>query len=134
MSKIEFEHLKGAVIYNIYEGLSKHDNNDALYFDTSIGKFIMTHYQDCCEGVGIEDIVGDPRDVCHTEILLAEEVTDGDYGPDWSQTWTYYKLATVLGDLSIRWIGESNGYYSESVDFQSCKWKEPPGKVLQGSD
>lgn len=97
---------------------------DALVFEDTEGcVYTFAHSRDCCENVDIEDIAGDLADLVGSPITLAEESTqDGreasaparGYVPE-SATWTFYKFATVKGYVDVRFFGESNGYYSESV-------------------
>lgn len=82
----------------------------------------MEHNQDCCERVDIDDVIGDINDIIGSPILKATEDTsctnirEQSY-PDDSFTWTFYNIATVKGNVTIKWYGASNGYYSESVDL-----------------
>ena len=100
--------------------------NDEIVFVTNEGKqYKMHHNINCCESVTVEDVIGDLNDLIGESICMAEEVTshDNPFGitkeyQDNNFTWTFYKLATVKGYVTIRWYGESNGYYSEEVDFE----------------
>lgn len=91
-----------------------------LVFENDQERYVFYHEQDCCESVSIEDIVGELSDLVGEPLLMAEEVS-GYTGPEPeyadSYTWTFYKFATRLGYVDVRWLGESNGYYSESVDL-----------------
>jgi hypothetical protein len=103
------------------------DGDERIEFITSNNEhYLMYHIQDCCEGVYIESIAGDINKLVGKEILLAEEISNDKFIENWkskleyepdSYTWTFYKLSTINGNVTIRWLGESNGYYSESVDF-----------------
>lgn len=115
---MNFEDLKGKILTEINK-----IGDDRIEFRDSEGKeYVMYHFQDCCEHVTIDDICGDLNDLVGCPVLLAEEVSNsddppkGEYEPD-SYTWTFYKLATIKGSVTIRWYGSSNGYYSERVTF-----------------
>ncbi len=90
--------------------------DDKLIFTGGGHDYIFWHCQDCCEDVHIEEIVGDLSDLVGSPILQAEEVTE--FGDSPGGTWTFYKFATIKGSVTVRWFGQSNGYYSESVDFK----------------
>ena len=95
-------------------------DSDIIFTAEDGREWRMWHEQDCCESVGIEDVVGDIQDLIGTPLIIAEQVSSEDAPDpsfDDSYTWTFYKFATIKGDVLIRWLGTSNGYYSESVDF-----------------
>lgn len=101
------------------------DGNEEIRFTTVEGDvFKLYHQQDCCECVYVEDICGELSDLVGSPITQAEENSSSDDPPDRprgrnveSMTWTFYRLATAKGQVVLRWCGESNGYYSESVQF-----------------
>ena len=119
--KVAFADLVGKTFVSIKPG---DDVIEIVCADGAI--YVMHHDQECCEHVRVESIVGDLADLVGTPILVAEEAsnrthpedykTDDNYGE--SFTWTFYKLATVKGWVDIRWLGESNGYYGETVELK----------------
>ena len=97
---------------------------ESIDFEADTGeRWQMLHDQDCCESCDIEDVVGDLADLVGSPIVMAEASTNSDnpkpgtHQAD-SFTWTFYKFATVKGYVTVRWYGESNGYYSETASFR----------------
>lgn len=113
-----FEELVGSTLTAV-------DNSgDEIVFTLDNGdRYKLYHDQDCCESVRVEDVIGEWDDLIGSPLTMAEEISSLDEPPPQeyveSYTWTFYKLATVKGYVTIRWLGESNGYYSESVDFMA---------------
>lgn len=125
-TEVMFSVLAGKTIVSIdRENIGKED--EFLRFITSDEKeYVMCHEQECCERVNIEDICGDLRWLLNSEVLLAEESSQKGRDPkndedDDSWTWTFYRLQTANGLVTIRWYGGSNGYYSESVSLYRTK-------------
>lgn len=116
-----FSVLKGKILIGAkyFKNDKNFDNQDVVLFVCSDGtKYAMYHTQDCCESVCLESTDGDLSALIGDEILLAEETSNSEQGNyDGSQTWSFYKLQTNRAYVTLRWLGESNGYYSESVDF-----------------
>ena len=118
----EFHEFVGHTIANIER------SHDELIFTLSDGeKYKLYHDQDCCESVWLEDVTGEFDDLIGSPILKADEVTNSQDDPEGAEvehkewrdsfTWTFYHIVTFKG--------ESNGYYSESVDlayWQNGRW------------
>jgi len=120
-SEIEF---LDELIGHTFSSVVLSQNKDEILFTRLDGvQYKMHHYQDCCESVYVEDVCGDLDDLVNSPVFVAEVVSErksdtDDHGWPESCTWTFYKFATVKGWVTIRWMGQSNGYYSERVTFE----------------
>lgn len=122
--------LKGQTIKEI-----KQTDKDRIEIEFSDGKkYLMWHSQDCCEDVdihdiqggGLESLVGSPLIIAYEEIMSGsdggqtdwpQDVEKDGHGASESYTWTIYHFSTETANIIIRWLGTSNGYYSESVSL-----------------
>lgn len=113
----DFSSLAGLTIASI-EGMELGEAE--IHIKTTCGRhFVMYHWEDCCEEVLLEDVVGDVGDLIGLPILMAEASTseENPKGDPDAFLWTFYKLATSKGYVDLRWYGTSNGYYSMGVSF-----------------
>lgn len=112
---MKFDTLVGKTLKSV-----ENRKDEELIFTTTDGEvYRQFHDQMCCETVSIVDICGDLDDLLGSPILAAEESTNsGDCAKMEFFTWTFYHLRTFKGSVTIRWFGESNGYYSEEVYFE----------------
>ena len=107
----KFEHLQGmtitAVVYK--------ETDESLLIHLNTHVLEMIHHQDCCETVYLADVVGSFEDLIGYPLLeVSESIVDN--AEDMSSTASYYNFKTVKASVQLRWVGESNGYYSETVD------------------
>jgi hypothetical protein len=90
----------------------------AIYFCDG-GKIVFFHEKDCCEKVRLEDVSGGSlSDLVGNEILDCYE-SEGEIGNDeyGRFMFTFYVIRTENRTLTLRFLGESNGYYSEEVEW-----------------
>jgi hypothetical protein len=109
---------------------------DEIEFGFANGfKLSIGHEQSCCETVELElDCFQQLKDMdlIGTKLYFIEVVDNakfvenyeiGNVYNDNSHTWTFYNLKFLKGyggiiDVQLRWLGTSNGYYSERVDIK----------------
>ena len=116
----DFFTLKGQTIRKI-QALNEY----SLCILTDKYRYDLYHEQDCCEFVRLAKIIGDIDNILNEEIIFAEE-DGGANEPDWygnnyndsSHTWTKFVLGTKNANVEFWFLGESNGYYSESISIK----------------
>ncbi len=114
--QVEFSVLVGEVL----DAVDIDREKDQILLTTQSGRqFLVYHKQKCCETVEIfgqdgsfDKLIGKPlieaRDFA---VDTSEEAAD-------SQTTTTLVFRVDGETVISRWVGDSNGYYSESVDIE----------------
>ena len=109
---VNFEQLTGmtitAVVYK--------ETNESLLIHLNTHVLEMIHHQDCCETVYLADVVGSFEDLIGYPLLEVSETIVNNELIGESSTASYYNFRTVKASVQLRWVGESNGFYSEIVD------------------
>ena len=110
-STAKFEQIQGmtitAVVYK--------ETDESLLIHLNTHVLEMIHHQECCETVYLADVVGSFEDLIGYPLLeVSETIVNNEIGE--SSTASYYNFRTVKASVQLRWVGESNGYYSETVD------------------
>lgn len=112
---MDFSELKGKHIVKV---TGAEQGSQTIKFETADGEvYIMEHYQDCCEHVSVEDFCGLTDDLLDATVLEAFESSNDDPHASECGMWTFYNIQTSKGNVTIRWYGSSNGYYSVGVSF-----------------
>lgn len=114
----------------------KYGNTEIVMIEFESGSTLkFYHEQDCCESVYLESVDTNIDNLQGSKLLGIEEVAqkgnEDDYG---SKTWTFYKIKTTSGYFTFRWLGKSNGHYSETVSIEYNKVdliKYCDGKVIK---
>ena len=111
-STSKFEQIQGMTITAVV--YKEADESLLIHLNTHVLE--MIHHQNCCETVYLADVVGSFEDLIGYPLLEVSESTVNTESEDKSSTASYYNFKTVKASVQLRWVGESNGYYSETVD------------------
>ena len=125
----DYKYLDAAALRGKTIAAISNREKDVINIVTSDGsEYRMWHQRDCCESVIIHDIVGSLDSLIGSPLVVSREESSRDWPidvdvPDYrdSYTWTTYFFETDTAKVRIRWLGESNGYYSESVQIDQIK-------------
>ena len=109
--------LEGELITEIDVIDNENQNNQVLITTASGRQFLIHHSQDWCEYVRIEGIDGEFRHLVGKVIEQASEVVEDCSEGYESATRTTHTFKADKNTVVVRWFGESNGFYSESVDI-----------------
>jgi len=97
------------------------DNEEILLTTQSGRRFRVYHNQNCCENVNIVDTEGEWHTLLNKKLVEVKHTEYDDGVPPYDGCESYTKTAILfrVDDATVisRWVGTSNGYYSETVDL-----------------
>lgn len=120
MSNANWHDLKGQLITRVVASVT---DDEVTVYTTTIN-LRAYHESECRESMRLIRTEGNLDDLVGATIRNAED-DSGAQDPEWyketyddSHTWTKLTLNTTKGDVHFWFLGESNGYYGETLDFQ----------------
>jgi len=88
-------------------------------FDTGV-ELQFSHRQDCCEHVWLEDGLDELTELAGNGLIALEasrvDLSNTPQSSDSLYVATFYKFKTTGGYATLRFEGESNGYYGVEVE------------------
>lgn len=123
--------IKGKTMKSVYLDKNSFENEAIVFVTTKGTTYVLTHITDCSESVVIESIDGDLEDLIGEPLVMAEEAyqkeEEDEEDDEWtSSTWSFYKFATIKGYVTVRFFGQSNGWYSEMAGLYKLESDELP--------
>lgn len=112
----DFDNLVDKTIVRV--NMDRHNNAEIVFTCSDGTKYTTYHSQDCCESVWFEDSDNAPDSLEGETIVKAYVNSESNPNASESGTYTFYTLVSRNVSVTFRFNGESNGYYSESVDFR----------------
>lgn len=104
------------------------EDSDEVFFVFNDGGPVVKiyHCYDYGESVSINEVIGEPEDLIGYPLVVCDESDEEPTEEEKAQsdqldrsTWTFYRFANHGGSLCLRWLGSSNGYYSEAVYIET---------------
>ena len=121
MEKVEFKELVGKTFTHV---TGCHKDSEEIVFETEKEWYKLGTTYDCCASICVASFDGDVEDLIDTPILEAtcefSELSKQEYEANDNYAkpyWCFYKLKTIKGYVTIRWIEDNNGFYSVDVEF-----------------
>ncbi len=120
--RIEIKSIVGETLSLVDVDSSNHE----IMLTTESGRVIrIYHSQDCCETVVIVGTDGAWKEIIGKVIVEASHDEESGGCDDVAESWTKTNLVFRVNDATVisRWLGTSNGYYSECVDIEEVTSK-----------